>query len=350
MDTNGNLVILETQSVSSLFSSDGSKSFADTYSDILSGRNITVRQVEFSYNELNDVFNFMRYFIPNNQDNRAASNIQRVVFDVRTNRIVVKLNDYCEEMEGLFRRTVLDSPILIIEQETMPIPSFFEREFADYDEALPSEGISDFELDEALLNSSNSITLSPGSRIHGRGFTNQSVGFRAFSLRYGKYGIVTCTHSDPNRLTPGTRMAVWQGTTIVEIGYVSTKSILHEIDASFVILENATINHFPTTARVALRNDIVRLHGFVSGNSLVGTVGAVELIVSMDANGLRYTVLATEVMYSQPSQDGDSGGLISCTSSITIVSGIHAGRNRNNPNIGYFICVHNILAELGLRL
>jgi hypothetical protein len=85
---------------------------------------IVVREVAFTFASLWETMDFLNEFIFDNLDNPAAANALGWRLDVIGNQIVVELEEYTEEQIALFRRMVLDSPLLVFEQsQGMPMHS-----------------------------------------------------------------------------------------------------------------------------------------------------------------------------------------------------------------------------------
>jgi len=101
----------------------------------------TVRYVEFTFRELWETKELlMELVLGNSQFFPSDSNAQSVGIDTISNRVVVGLIDYSEEMTKLFRETVFDSPIVTFEPliqfylECNYSPSWFPCPVPDFDD------------------------------------------------------------------------------------------------------------------------------------------------------------------------------------------------------------------------
>ena len=109
--TSGNLVV---------FITDDSIVFEDTvFACIPNSEYIIVRKADFSYNEMVAAVNYInniRSKVHSNEiDHPAARNIASLGVSGSTNRVRVFLLDYTEEQIDLFRRTLLDTPMINFE-------------------------------------------------------------------------------------------------------------------------------------------------------------------------------------------------------------------------------------------
>ena len=158
---------------------------------------VLLRQVEFPYNTLRNTFDFLDWFIPNNQECVVTSNADGISLDVINNQVIVLLASYTEDNINLFRNTVLDTPYIVFKESVVE----FERNFVSYE--LPETYEDSFDYvdyaTQQLITPSSTIVVNPGDTIRLRCqilnivVNAGSIGYRATYLNQ-LVGFTTAAH------------------------------------------------------------------------------------------------------------------------------------------------------------
>ena len=332
IDDYGNLVILVVEN----YLSNENNMFVRA----LVSEGVVAREVAFAYNDLWEVFDFLNDFIPNNQDNLAASNADGIWLNVIGNQVVVTLAEYTEEQVNRFREMVLDSPILGFMQSPGRPTSYIDYEYS-YLEDLYYNGIA---LTEDLAIESLNITrVYPGDilylrRPNGTLARGGSIGYRVrinIGGRGEQVGFTTAAHigqgvdSLGRLIRNGDRVYNRNGTHIgtVQITHRDTADVAvitmaPNIQATNITLSGSVLpRQAPSTVGVrviATGMSGLRRVGYIRG-SWAGNTG------SGWTNGMRA---------SYTSQRGDSGGMVYSWTSATNngVNGIHVTGWREDEN------------------
>lgn len=236
------------------------------YSDILSiDKNAKIKYVDYSYNEISEVIEFLADYYSNNYENGY---IDGYYDDIMNNRVVVELKNYSEEVIDNFKKNVTDSPLIHF---------------------TSSRNITDY-----------ITTYSPGQGILPLGC---SIGFRA---KLGSaIGFVTAGHcvSEVNQTVP-------------TFGVVKKRRLSGNIDASWIDLDplysiGTAIKYHPQDGlpwsldNTPVKNFVVgQLYG-KSGVSSQYTYGKITSLSASGANGI--TGLVDSTIYAK---EGDSGGIV----------------------------------------
>lgn len=238
---------------------------------VLGEKNFIVKFVEYSYNELNSVMETLNAFKLENPDNTIANNFNIYWLSDRDNNVVVELNDMSEDQIALFKKEVIDSPIIIFK---------------------PSSGTP---VKEANVNPGQKISTSSA---------NGSMGYRA--KKNGAVGIVTAGHLASLNKTININGA--------NIGKVTARQESGSVDAGFVKITNTsytptntlngTSNKLSTTTSKPGSGTVINKLGYSTG-ATSGKVLSTNVTVTLD--GITHTNL-TSADYS--SSAGDSGGII----------------------------------------
>ena len=160
-------------------------------------RGTIIRQVEFSYADLNAKSYYLHHFALYNPENRAISNASSWFLDIVGNRVVVNLVEFSNEYINLFQSEIIDSPIIIF-QECQGITFQF-----DVSECFEENGYAYCELyaNQTVANPLNTVTLHPGQELrmrlpNGNLSGSFSLGFRARRVGTMAHitGFVTTAH------------------------------------------------------------------------------------------------------------------------------------------------------------
>ena len=189
IDADGNLVLLVVSDVA-----EGEVPF----SRFSRSFGFEIREVEFSLNELEDVFYFLFDFWRENPHHPAVLNSNTWYIDEINNQVMVWLLDYSEITIQEFLDGVLNSPMLTFMQ--CPYVDYWEEYFESFRSYFlyPSigdvnGGEGDEKEDVAPLNT---ISINLGADVRPSNYPiNQysTVGYRTF--RNGKQGFVTASHT-----------------------------------------------------------------------------------------------------------------------------------------------------------
>jgi len=291
---------------------------------------LTVRYVEFSYSELVETTNLLIELIFDSPSTPATENVRGWYMDVRGNRVVVELVEYSEDAINHFRRMVVDLPQITFElaQEEIVLENSLNETTYDQHMLYIQESI------DAVSN--NALVAFVGDRIdiwrNGAYVSWGSIGYRAWAGDVP--GFVTAAHLG-GVLRNGDRIYTQNRGHF--LGHVSIVQ-LQRLDAAFVSLApgvdivsgvggmmiRGPAPHFFVGQEVAARgagsNGIVR-HGHVES---VSDSFHMNLVCGTRVN-ITNSIRSTHSMI-----DGDSGGIVFCTSTRTVV-GINIGFIRYSP-------------------
>lgn len=270
-----------------------------------------IKNVKYSYNELEEMMEFLNEYKQNNCDTIITKNWSGHFLSDRDNAIFVELNDVNDEQISLFRKEVTDSAMITF---------------------IKSGG-----------QSVNCANLNPG-----RGINNPtlgmvgSMGYRARTN--GKIGFVTAGHV-------GYVGNVIEGASST-IGKITARQNWGSVDAAFVEITGAhnptnTLNGTDATLSTAIRNPAQGAtvhkrgaHGYSKG-----------VIYSTNASGeFEKTFFTNLTLTDLQAQHGDSGGIVyyNVTSGSTTThytSGIIKGLNNNGT---YYTKASLINSALGI--
>ena len=339
---------------------------------------VLTREVEFSYNELWSTFEFLNEFDYNTRIENAFS----WALCIAANRILVTLYDYSDEQITVFRRDVLDSPILvfseapeIIWESYQPIESTMFRIEATYEEIEPLSSTIIARFGDRLLTNVRPTPCSTGDFV-----TEASIGYRATrSTSSGlTRGFVTVAHVFPND-TSNQHVYVDQFGRRVLLG-VTVVSNFHAVDAAFIGINDIRHSLFTgpnlwnivgesVTLPDGLRVPIQSSHGNIIQGGTVHTIGSQSglrtgtinnVALTLDLHPTRYAprqqsvrLTIVDISYNRASIPGDSGAIVfsRTTTNPQIrmygVVGIHVGAAGTR---GYAMSATTINSRLGIRL
>ena len=257
-------------------------------------KNAKMKYVDYSYEELNEVYDtILNNFLG------KVDNLTGLYVDVTSNRVVVELKELTDEKIDEFRKNVIDSSMV------------------SFDKATIFEQIS---------------TVSPGgSFVSTNAKQGCSYGYRA-KLPTGQTGIVSAAHCFKS-----------SGDSISEIGMVSSYQNTGELDAAFVInTSGATLSNIISGTTITLGADVnsslavgqsISKYGYKTGLTS-GTIKSVNYSYT-GSNGTKYT---KQIRAKLAATNGDSGGpafqqSASNSSKATIVGIMHAANNDRTESL-----------------
>ncbi|EHL06573.1 hypothetical protein HMPREF0322_02622 [Desulfitobacterium hafniense DP7] len=278
-------------------------------SQVLERKDFIIKNAKYSYNELNSVMDTLNDFKLNNSKDAIANNFNIYWLSDRDNNIVVELNEMNEEQIELFKKQVIDSPIITFEK---------------------SSGTPVKEVD-----------VNPGQKISSASNVDGSMGYRA--KKDGVVGLVTAGHLA--FLNEGIKV---DGNNI---GRVTAKQESGSVDAAFVEITysgytptntlNGTSNTLSTTISQPGVGTVINKLGFRTG-ATSGKVLSTNVTVTLD------TILHTNLTSADYSSDrGDSGGIVYSYISATntrLTLGIHCAKVGSTS---YYIKADEINSALG---
>ncbi len=302
IDNNGNLVIY-IKDID--ISQDKFQKSIDTELGI---NDFTVKSAMYSYNELNSVMDMLNSYKSNNPDDIVANNFNIYWLSDRENTIVVELDEMNEEQISLFKKAVIDSPIITFkESEGTPVKQ---------------------------------VNVNPGQKIS-RSTFDASMGYRA--KKNGVVGIVTAGHfASLNALI---------NVSGTDIGKVTARQESGSVDAAFIEITNSsytptntlngTSNTLSTTISQPGVGTVINKLGYKTG-ATTGKILSTNVSITLD--GINHTNL-TSADYT--SDYGDSGGIIYSYISSTntrYTLGIHCAEVGSTT---YYIKADEINSALG---
>ncbi len=272
-----------------------------------------IENVEYSYNELEDMMNFLNEYKQKNGNDLITKSWSGHFLSDRDNTIFVELDDVNEDVISLFKKEVTDSPMI----------SF-----------VSSGGQGE-----------NCADLNPGREINNptTGYSG-SMGYRARTD--GQIGFVTAAHI-------GYLENVIKGISST-IGKISLRQNWGSVDAAFVEITSAhiptnTLNGTDATLSTAIRNPAQGATIHKRGATTGHTKG---VIYSTNASKEFDNTFFTNLTYTSfGAKAGDSGGIVyyneaSGSSTIHYTSGIVKGMDANGT---YYTKASLINSALGIR-
>jgi streptogrisin B len=337
IDDNGKLVMLLVEN---------SFGFMDNIG-VSASRNVGSVFVEFSYNYLNSVVEYL-LFLANEDSATFFGLAESFSIDIVGNRIEVTLVEYTQMQIDRFRTYVFDSPALSFAPSngahSMDIETllYFPTNYDVSEDAILT-------MDGDILNiSPHSSSISSGVAINIDGGIS-STGFRV--RRGNEFGFVTAAHG-LNR--NGVHVRLGRSSAGSVIGTFNMDNVSRTTDAVFIPLTaNYSMNNWVPSGMLSASS-----HAPVQG-SLVITLGATTHI-----NGGRvsntgrsavidgHTVWVVEVDFgNRPLQLGDSGGLVYVElGQLNLPAGMIVGRRTDNNSIGAFVRADQIHVALRTSL
>jgi hypothetical protein len=328
IDNDGNLVVLMVESTAALRSmSMGTRAVLDCFDGV------KIRPVAFSYNELLDLWRYLGVFTVQYRDNIAMNNASSWYVDVIDNKVVVNLTDFSRENIDLFKKMVVDSPMIDFQE------SKGEYFYLDHLYNEPTILTQNENKINSSTMSSNVITVTTGQRIwinNSHTMFGQSIGYRAFNVN-GRLGFVTSAHGPPNefynsildwRVWHGSTVSVMHGGVLRKIGTVRQSrlysvnyppmAVPFRFDASFVEIDpepNFTVNLVSANHGLLVRNaevgETIVMRG-TDGNDLTRTLH--RIVSSINATYRWHDAIVDVTSSSQVSGvdlvPGMSGGII----------------------------------------
>ena len=303
IDGNGNLVILVVEG-----------SPRDDMIHGLATDGAMVREVKFTYNALRDAFDFLDYYIPNNQDNPAAANVNSISLDIPSNQVLVLLANYTEDEVYLFISTVLDAPYLLF----MKSP---ERHVSRlYYNELPEVQVENFDYryyisNQLFVPTSTTIIVRPGDPLYiahpiGGVLRGGSVGYRA--TYHNRQGFTTAAHNKMSGGAWGRQFHIGDHVFNRYGQHIGTimRATLHTNDMAFFRVENNVIinNWVPhgLLLNEARPNFVPGSVVFLNARYTRGRGGFVRGQFSDMYHGHWITGVRTTL----PAVPGDSGGIV----------------------------------------
>jgi len=312
IDDYGNLVVLV---VGSSYER-GNAEFIQTHVE----DGVLVREVAFAYNELWEMFHYLRDFIMSNRYNPGVDGFTRIAIDIINNNVAIYFSELCDETIALFRHHVSDSPMIIFGQRNAREADFRDAvqvlDDVPYVEEIDIYGVCFETLHNDIygIERSNLLNIRPGDCFfdHNR-VRRGSIGYRAIAYQPGighVIGFMIAAHSGPGR-------NVQVGDTIHNssgqiIGFVlgHNRDI---VDAAFVRLHSQayvqnTSHHGWINPRVYPNIGAgTRVITDTTLNGRTGRMGAITQWIS-EPDHFWFWIEGWE--HSAPTRNGDSGGMV----------------------------------------
>lgn len=360
-DNNGRLVILVVEDMA------GQAESLQARSRSLDNDAVIVRNVRFSFNELDEAHRYIFDVLDNCPDRENLSNFNRTGggVDIINNVLDIRLLDLgCEELNlenvRLFRETIFDSPFLrfhIVDPALIPV---LRGLYCPTDD-IEYQG----NFQENSLERNSNTTLFGGDRIFPNG---GSIGFRAFCNRTGQAGFVTSRHVVGDTANTIVRRGTSNGTEIGRLvrTHPVTDSAFVRVTNGFTIgeirfgdpinLVRNTPSNTPVhgSASPNLVGQTYFMMGATTNRPVSGQVTHVNESVPTRILGSNVTLQGiTLVTYN--AQAGDSGGIIYRNGGFNFMftNGIHMGATTYvtpGQQRSMVMPVQNILTALDLRL
>ncbi len=280
IDNDDNLVLQVVEEKVPVLQSKQSEKYMDI---IRTHDNVKINYINYSYNELNEVYSLLleKYLGKNN-------NFSGLYIDIPSNRVVVELKEYNLEEIKKFKDEIINSPMIIF------------TESVDYE---------------------NIASINPGAMYTSSTGQSCSYGYRV-KTSSGQVGIVSAGHCFNS-----------VGDTIPGIGYVSKHANNGTLDAAFIatssgitptnILNQSLPMGSNTISTIVEYDDFlvvgqtVAKVGYATGYT-AGTIKSTNYSYAMD--GVTHTNLIRATLTSEK---GDSGG-------IAVTTNVMAGLFTNN--------------------
>jgi len=365
-DEFGNLNVLVVEPVFASFEAQEASAFNVFTAEI--AQLVNVRYAQFSIAELWATIDLLNELIPSKWDSAtSALNVQRWYIDVIRNRVVIELIEFNDEAVEMFRREVIDLPIVIFEESLGRIELFDEGFLQEMYAAQNLENdvvyynTSHYDYAAMGFEPANSVVVRLGDPIYvnNNGVFHYvgSVGYQAW--RGSSRGFVTTAHSGfglrAQGFIAGDRVYASGGRHIGVVEFAQ----LQGHDTAFVRL-NGTVQ-FNNTASIPVGRSTVNVSG-MTGRAIrargattpgvrTGQILAIGLtdVFELFFGGPRFTVVNL-VQSSMWSQRGDSGGIVYMhqpNTNDTSVLGIHVG---SGAGTSYAVVADNINALFGMRM
>ncbi|MCL2400456.1 MAG: S1 family peptidase [Defluviitaleaceae bacterium] len=284
--------------------------------------NITIREVEFSYRELREIWEYITERIISRGD-MIFYNTGGQFLDVSGNRIVVELIDYSENGIELFRELMIDSPVIqfieFIETDwTYGLGINFDTENIEYES-------SEEHINNAVIGSetidilpANNITVTPGDPIrvyrNGQWVGTGSIGYRAIATFDSRRGFVTAAHIANGGLqrgdivhAQGRRIGILAGNDDARLSGVDAAGI--QIDSNVSVAgQFSNISLTPTVIQ-PIQGGMVSSRGTPGGtsNPIIRSGTITNTSRNVTVNGVSLTRVV-ETNFS--TLGGESGGII----------------------------------------
>lgn len=263
IDDSGDLVVY-------VYSDADSKSTArQDLSQVMGTASLTVKEAQFSYNELTSVMDKLNRYVKANNDS-DSNGFSLFYLSDKDNRIIVELTDLNEENIKRFKENVMDSPII--------------------------------EFNQSKGEMKPEINMNPGQSITTVG--SGSMGYRA--RRNGRNGFVSAGHMGSLNDTVSVNG--------VNIGTITARQASGSVEATFIEVTNS--NYTPTNTINGTSNTLSTTTSRPGVGTVINKCGAstgstsgkiLSTNATITVNGVTYTDITT-ADYS--SAGGDSGGIV----------------------------------------
>jgi hypothetical protein len=288
-------------------------------------QNVIISHTNHSYNYLNRLIEYIHGFMLDNAESYVARYVSHMYLSVRSNKVVVALNNYNEDIKALFRHIVTDSPAIKLTEAQIGFGFNFQHDH--YDLVENSLYLED-NICVLSIDSRGPITARPGM-----GVDRFTIGYRA--AVNGVQGVVTAGH------------AVYLNQRIGLFGTVTGRMRSINVDAAFIeVTENVTLsNNFfmqegqlnPWTTH-PVEGARVTMLGARTGSFQSGIISSTNFA---------YSILTGLVLTDVFGQEGDSGGpVFTGTAASNNLIGIITGGRTGGGHGAFFTRESNIRSAL----
>lgn len=260
----------------------------DVFAEFLEKDSVDVQKVEFSHEQLLLILDEIAQFTVANP--HSPLEISTWGIDACANRVVVKIHGYNQESEAIFKRDVIDSPMITLE-EGPPADVLIPRANVDTDR----------------LFAQTETTLQPGTRVN-IGDYGFSVGYPA--TRGAEAGFVTALHG---HVLDG--YDVRAGDAVV--GYVTEPIVFDgSVDGAFISLQHAGVGSTVDDKTLAA-SDMRPSQGMILASISTPPDCTTRLQRNIKVTNAHYwanfgggLVLSDMIQTDGDAQSGESGGLV----------------------------------------
>lgn len=306
------------------------------YNEIINmDKSIKIEYVDYSFNELNSVNNYLSNYFSSGLI--KSDNFNAVYIDVINNTVGVDLTDDSQIQQENFKKTIFDSKMQVNSEINFDLKTIF-------DSKLVTVSQSDRLYTMANLNAGGKYL-----RVSSQSWNYCSMGFRT---RYnGKNGYVTAGHcaAGYSSFPSGTiRLKQFTNNQNYDYAFVETNSSyipVNTLAASGVsgMTKLAVITYCPTI----VTNMAIGKVGATT-NYTAGKVTAINVTAAyLNADGQTYTYIKGMMKSTVHSQPGDSGAIVliprTDVNGGAIPLGILSGGNGTDM---YFTSINNLPAAL----
>jgi len=314
---------------------------------------VSLRNVEFSHTEIFATRDLLSEITQSKLDRGIQLNFNAVFPCIIENRVIVWLYEYNNEQIEIFRRTILDSPLILFTQSdgvfSEPSPQIENREFEIWDGDYSIFSDPCIDIYSRYTQPRAGHIINPGRMINVAGY-GFSAGFRVrcVTFPHERFGFVTTLHNSgiPNN----TLVRLFDTGQL--IGVVHSQLFGGRVDAAFIRVMSYAVrtgNDLPDGWQLltAVRDPIP--------NTDVFSVGAItgmrrNRVLAIDGftidRGVRIDGLIRQTIpHGQAPEVGDSGGAIWNQDRTTV--GIHVGYQ---PGLRYIVATRAVLVQQYLRV